>query len=69
MCKVSLEAIAKWSRGSGLAVNDSKTELCLFYRLDQSSIKNKIFCSEIESIKMMNVLAVNLIVSCNGRHK
>jgi hypothetical protein len=30
----SLEAITKWLRGSGLTVNQSKTELCLFHRLD-----------------------------------
>jgi hypothetical protein len=30
----SLEAITKWLRGIGLAVNDSKTKLCLFHLLD-----------------------------------
>ena len=46
--EASLESIAKWLRGSGLAVNDSKTELCLFHRLDQPRFKIKIFNSEIE---------------------
>ena len=56
--EASLESIAKWLRGSGLAVNDSKTELCLFHRLDQPRFKIKIFNSEIESKNTMNVLGV-----------
>ena len=32
--KKSLEAITKWLRQSGLKVNQSKTELCLFYKKD-----------------------------------
>ena len=54
----SLEAITKWLRGSGLAVNESKTELCLFHRLEQPNLKIKIFNSEIKSQVSMNVLGV-----------
>ena len=54
----SLEAITKWLRGSGLAVNDSKTELCLFHRLDQPRITINLFNSEIRSKNAMNVLGV-----------
>jgi hypothetical protein len=30
----SLESITKWLRGSGLFVNQNKTELCLFFKWD-----------------------------------
>ena len=45
----SLMNITKWLRGSGLAVNESKTELCLFHRLDQPSIAINLFNSTIIS--------------------
>ena len=32
----TIELVIKWLRQSGLKVNDSKTELCLFYRKEQS---------------------------------
>ena len=54
----SLEAITKWLRGSGLDVKESKTELCLFHRLDQPRLKIKIFNSEIKSQVTMNILGV-----------
>ena len=54
----SLEMITKWLRDSGLKVNESKTELCLFHRLDQPAIKIKLFGSDIQSNKTMNVLGV-----------
>ena len=54
----SLTDIAKWLRGSGLAVNESKTELCLFHRLDQPSISINLFNSIVTSKKTMNVLGV-----------
>ena len=47
----SLMNITKWLRGSGLAVNESKTELCLFHRLDQPSIAINLFNSTIISKK------------------
>jgi hypothetical protein len=37
------------AKGSRLAVNDSKTELCLFHGLDQPGIKIEKFNSETES--------------------
>lgn len=54
----SLEAITKWLRGSGLVVNDSKTEFCLFNRLDQPQVTIKLFNSDIKSKNTMNVLGV-----------
>jgi hypothetical protein len=37
----SLESISVWLKGSGLAVNESKTELCLFHQLDQPKSNQK----------------------------
>jgi hypothetical protein len=54
----SLEAITKWLRGSGLTVNQSKTELCLFHRLDQPQISVKLFNTTIKSKSSINVLGV-----------
>ena len=45
----SLEAISVWLRGSGFAVNESKTELCQFHRLDQPSLTINLFNSKINS--------------------
>ena len=53
-----LEMITKWLRGSGLLVNESKTEICLFHRNDQPLIKVKIDNETITSKKSMNVLGV-----------
>ena len=36
--EINLEMITKWLRGSGLVVNESKTEICLFHRNDQPLI-------------------------------
>ena len=54
----SLESITKWLRGSGLSVNESKTEVCLFHRLDQPIFKFKLMGMEITSRHSINVLGV-----------
>jgi hypothetical protein len=54
----SLKAITVRLRGSSLAVNESRTELCLFHRLDQPSTTINLFNSQIKSKGMMNVLGV-----------
>ena len=54
----SLEAITKWLRGSGLTVNEAKTELCLFHRQDQPQISINLFNSLINSKNTINVLGV-----------
>ena len=36
-----LEMIVKWLKGSGLVVNESKTEICLFHTNDQPQIRFK----------------------------
>ena len=53
-----LEAITKWLRGSGLKVNDNKTELCLFYRLDTQSVVLTLNNTPIKSKTTINVLGV-----------
>jgi hypothetical protein len=37
-----LESIMKWMKSSGLKVNDSKTESCLFFRKDCAPVTIKI---------------------------
>ena len=56
--KKSLEAITKWLRDSGLKVNDSKTELCLFHRNPQNPVKLTFNGINLESSQHMNVLGV-----------
>ena len=54
----SLEAITKWLKKSGLKVNESKTEACLFHRSAEITINLNINGSIIRSKKNMNVLGV-----------
>ena len=54
----SLEAITKWLKKSGLKVNDNKTELCLFHKNEQLSVKIKVNGSEIKSLSEMSVLGI-----------
>ena len=53
-----LKVIMKWLKESGLKVNESKTEVCLFHRLDCQKITLHINNSPIESKEAMNVLGV-----------
>ena len=50
--------ITKWLRGSGLVVNEKKTEVCLFHNNDQPVIRVKLLGETIVSKKSMNVLGV-----------
>ena len=53
-----LEMITKCIKDSGLVVNESKTEICLFHRNDQPLIRIKIQDTLVTSKKSMNVLGV-----------
>ena len=53
-----LETITKWLRGSGLVVNESKTEVCLFHSNDQPLVTISLQNVLITSKKSMNVLGV-----------
>ena len=54
----SLEAIIKWLKQSGLKVNDSKTEICLFYRKDHPPIQIIVNGVTLTSRTNINVLGV-----------
>ena len=53
-----LESIIKWLRQSGLKVNDSKTELCLFHRKDHLQIQIKIIDTTLTSKDRIGVLGI-----------
>ena len=53
-----LESVTKWLRQSGLKVNDSKTELCLFHRKDQAPISIKLANISLTSKDHINVLGI-----------
>ena len=53
-----LEMITKWLRGSGLVVNESKTEICLFHRNDMPTVIITINDTPIKSKKSINVLGI-----------
>jgi hypothetical protein len=50
--------ITKWFRESGLKVNESKTEVCLFHRMDHPPIVIKNGDCTTKTRKSMNVLGV-----------
>ena len=54
----SLEMITKWLKQSGLKVNDSKTELCLFHRKSNPLIEIIINNITIKSKHAINVLGI-----------
>jgi hypothetical protein len=53
-----LEMIIKWLKDSGLVVNNSKTEICLFHRNDQNPVQVNVASALVKSQKSMNVLDV-----------
>ena len=54
----SLEAITKWLKKSGMKVNQSKTELCLFYKRDCAPIDIVLNETKTTSKSVINVLGV-----------
>ena len=52
----ALESITKWMKKSGLKVNESKTELCLFFKRDCTPLTLRIGGAMITSKNTMNVL-------------
>jgi hypothetical protein len=53
-----LETLTKWLSDSGLKVNESKTELVLFYRKDCRKVIIRINNTQITSLDYINVLGV-----------
>ena len=56
--ETELTKLARWLKGSGLKVNETKTELCLFYKKDSQPVTIIIEGSEITSKTTMGVLGV-----------
>ena len=60
--KASLEAtlsiISKWLKGSGLKVNDNKTEVCLFSKRDRANTSVTINEELITTKKEIGVLGI-----------
>ena len=56
--KKAVEAITKWLKDSGLKVNDSKTELCLFHRNPHEPITLTFNEVTLTSKLHMNVLGI-----------
>jgi hypothetical protein len=57
--KKSLEAITKWLQDSGLKVNETKTEMCLFHRNDKRLITlnlNNIVIKSTPQIKVLGII-------------
>jgi hypothetical protein len=53
--EISLETITTWLRGSGLTVNESKTELYLFLWYDQPRVTIRLFTSSKYTMKVLGV--------------
>ena len=53
-----LEIMTKWLKDSGLKVNESKTELCLFHRKDCPIISIRLNQNTVNSSTSMNVLGI-----------
>ena len=56
--KKKVEIIIKWLKDSGLKVNESKTELCIFHRTENTEGRLVIDDAMIESKNEMNVLGI-----------
>ena len=56
--ELKLNLIVNWLKDSGLKVNETKTELCLFYRRDTPPIEITISNEILKSLTEMNVLGV-----------
>ena len=54
-----LGLIIAWLRDSGLKVNEKKTEICLFHRLDVQRVSINVGANRIVSSNTMNVLGVS----------
>ena len=54
----SLKVLAKWLKGSGMKINESKTELCLFYKKDQLPVVINLNGVNIRSTDSINILGV-----------
>ena len=58
MMENKLGRIMDWLKKSGMKVNESKTDLCLFYRGDITPITVILYGQTIKSNKSINILGV-----------
>ena len=58
MMEIKLGRIMDWLKDSGMKVNESKTDLCLFHRGDTTPITLSLYGKQICSNKTINVLGV-----------
>ena len=65
----SLEMITKWLKESGLKVNESKMEICLFHRKDQPPIAVEFNGTLVVSKKAMNMLGVSFDSKLNWQNQ
>ena len=56
--EIKIGRIMKWLKDSGMLVNESKTDLCLFHRGDTTPITIKLNGKNIKSNKSINVLGI-----------
>ena len=64
-----LESMTKWLRDSGMKVNEAKTEICVFHRMDCRPITIRINQIAIKSSNSMNVLGVQFDPKMNWSHQ
>ena len=53
-----LKLVTKWLIDSGLKVNETKTELCIFYKSDTNQMVLNLKSNEIKSSNSINMLGV-----------
>ena len=51
----SLKVLAEWLKGSGMKINEAKTELCLFYKKDQLPVEITLSGVSIRSTDSINI--------------
>ena len=52
------EAVINWMQSSGLKINESKTEVCIFHRSNSNIINITINNSQISTTNTMNILGI-----------
>ena len=56
--EIKLRKIIKWLKNSGLKVNESKTEICMFHRKDTTQVEINVSGIPVKSKDHMNVVGV-----------
>ena len=56
--KRKIISVTNWLSGSGLKINDQKTEICIFHRREQISLNISINNTEIQTSNKINILGM-----------